>query len=451
VNDEYELPDCWEVKPLGETAKLVKDKVEPSTVPDAYYVGLEHVEAHTMKLLGRGRGSDVKSAKTRFKAGDILYGKLRPYLNKVARPSFDGISSTDFLVFTESDYLDPGYLAQFLNQLSVANFAHHLSAGVELPRVDWKSLASLPITFPSSKRQQRAIVQSIEHARTLAASTNAHLSRAKTALDRFRQAVLSAACSGRLTTDWREEKSTSPSDLELGKSKSPKHLRSLSDYELDELPEGWKWVQVEDLLPPGGIFDGPFGSNLKSSDYTSSGARVVRLENIGHLKFIGEKQTFVSPEKFRALQKHAVRSGDIIFSSFVEEKVRVCVLPDILDTEAIAKADCFTLRPFPIIDRHYLALQLASMTSYCNLADDIHGATRPRVNTTQVRGLPVPLCSIEEQREIVKRFYALIEIAARQERRIEAAFRRIDYTSQAILAKAFRGELIMSGEEGAGL
>jgi len=51
----------------------------------------------------------------------------------------------------------------------------------------------------------------------------------------------------------------------------------------------------------------------------------------------------------------------------------------------------------------------------------------------------------------VKRFYALIEIAARQERRIEAAFRRIDYTSQAILAKAFRGELIMSGEEGAGL
>lgn len=76
-HDEFEPPDGWVTSTLGTVAKLVKDKVDPLRVPDAHYLGLEHVEAHTMRILGSGRGSDVKSAKTKFSAGDVLYGKLR--------------------------------------------------------------------------------------------------------------------------------------------------------------------------------------------------------------------------------------------------------------------------------------------------------------------------------------------------------------------------------------
>jgi type I restriction enzyme, S subunit len=119
---EFEAPEGWAQSTLGAVAHLVKDKVDPAEVPDdSPYVGLEHVEAHTMKLLGHGRASDVKSTKTRFRAGDVLYGKLRPYLNKVTRPDFDGICSTDFLVFGHSRELDRGYLAHYLNQLWVAD------------------------------------------------------------------------------------------------------------------------------------------------------------------------------------------------------------------------------------------------------------------------------------------------------------------------------------------
>jgi type I restriction enzyme S subunit len=131
--DDFEPPEGWTLSTLGQAAQLVKEKVDPLTTPDSRYVGLEHVEAHSMRLLGSGRGSDVKSAKSKFSAGDVLYGKLRPYLNKVAQPDFHGISSTDFLVFTESKQLDAGYLAHYLNQRWVADRAHHLSAGVELP------------------------------------------------------------------------------------------------------------------------------------------------------------------------------------------------------------------------------------------------------------------------------------------------------------------------------
>src|SRR5207248_2244766 len=101
---------------------------------------------------------------------------------------------------------------------------------------------------------------------------------------------------------------------------------------------------------------------------------------------------------YQSLRRHVVYAGDIVFSSFVTEQIRVCVLPPDLDDHALAKADCFTLRPIEMIDREYLAMQLASPRTFGFLAGDVHGATRPRVNTTQVRSLPFPLCSPDEQR-----------------------------------------------------
>ena len=162
-------------------------------------------------------------------------------------------------------------------------------------------------------------------------------------------------------------------------------------------------MRVEELLPSGGIFDGPFGSNLKTADYTDEGVRVVRLENVGHLRFINEKESYISQQKYRTLEKHEVGADDIIFASFIDEKVRTCVLP-MLRTKAIAKADCFCLRPrVELVDRHYLTFQLVSGESYNRLMENVHGATRPRINTTQLRKLDIRVPSLPEQQEIVRR------------------------------------------------
>src|SRR5690348_15096059 len=125
------------------------------------------------------------------------------------------------------------------------------------------------------------------------------------------------------------------------------------DHDSD-LPEGWIKARLEEVLLPGGLFDGPFGSNLKTSAYVGSGVRVIRLENLGNLYFNEQKRTFISPQKYESLKKHRVNEGDIIFGSFMDGNTRVCVLPA-LDTPAIAKADCFCIRPrADVVDRRFL-------------------------------------------------------------------------------------------------
>src|SRR5690242_11525036 len=101
----------------------------------------------------------------------------------------------------------------------------------------------------------------------------------------------------------------------------------------DVPPEGWSTTRLGELLEPGGLFDGPFGSNLKTSDYRESGVRVVRLENLANLHFIAEKRTFISMQKYQLLKKHTIVEGDILFGSFLDGAIRVCMLPR-LDTPA---------------------------------------------------------------------------------------------------------------------
>ncbi len=297
--------------------------------------------------------------------------------------------------------VDPYFVKRQLDWLYRSGHTDHFqtsTTNIRNLRVE-EFLAGTSIVLPDLDIQNQIsrVLDRVDNSRN---SSSAHLIEVKKVIARLRQSILTAACSGRLTADWREQNCNTPPVIDTRAKRRPKQLQSLDNYELDKIPDEWLWLQVEDMLPVGGIFDGPFGSNLKSSDYTESGARVVRLENIGHLDFISAKRTYVSHEKYQALRKHAVYPGDIVFSSFVEEQVRVCVLPNDLDEETLAKADCFTLRSVSEVDRNYLSLQLACPRSHRFFAGDIHGATRPRVNTTQVRSLPIPLCSLEEQRAL---------------------------------------------------
>lgn len=228
----------------------------------------------------------------------------------------------------------------------------------------------------------------------------------------------------------------------------------MSDSE--ELPEGWATASLDMLLEPGGLFDGPFGSSLKTSDYTESGVRVIRLENVSCLQFIGEKKTFISPDKYETLKRHTVREGDIIVGSFVDGPVRVCLLPP-LDTLAIAKADCFCVRPrSDMIDPRYLVYQLGALRTQEALIEDVHGATRPRITTKQLRTFTVLLCPMNEQRRIVDAIDAVFATLSDARNRLgraaailgcELVHKPGTGLLQALLAKAFRAELVPTEAE----
>src|SRR5262249_41842584 len=197
------LPEGWTMGKLGDVISPSSEKIEPSERSDAPYLSLEHIEPDTNRILGQGRGSDVNSTKAVFRAGDVLYGKLRPYLNKVCIPEFAGICSTDILVFAKRVGLDNRFLMWFLSQRHVVEYANHHSTGVQLPRISFQRLGELDFPLPPIAEQQR-IAAKVESLLDGVRAARERLSRVPALIKRFRQSVLDAACSGRMTTEWRE-------------------------------------------------------------------------------------------------------------------------------------------------------------------------------------------------------------------------------------------------------
>ena len=315
--------------------------------------------------------------------------------------------------------------------------------------------------------QQKRIVAKIEELFSHIDAGIKALKKAKQLLKQYRQSVLKAAVTGELTKEWREankdrlepasqllerilkERLRKWEEQQLekfkAKGKVPKDDKwrekyrepIISDTErIHDLPEGWTWARLDNLTVD--IFDGPFGSNLKSSDYVEEGVRVIRLENIGNLEFKDKNQSYVTVEKYELLKKHTVVGGDIIFSSFVVDETRVVVLPSQIK-KAINKADCFCIRCYgSSLNNSYLSLFLATDMVYKRLENEVHGATRPRINTTQFKTIAIPICSYDEQDEIVRILNLKFDSVQKIETDIEESLLVAGKSKQSILASAFK-------------
>lgn len=110
-----ELPDSWVLTKLRDVAQPTRPRHSPRDYPALQFIGMEHIEAQTMRLLGSVPAESMRSAAVHFQPGDVLYGRLRPYLNKVFRPDFEGLCSAEFIVFPETAWLDSKYLQYLLN------------------------------------------------------------------------------------------------------------------------------------------------------------------------------------------------------------------------------------------------------------------------------------------------------------------------------------------------
>lgn len=147
---------------LGEVVEISNERIEPLASPQFSfnYVGLEHIESDTGQLLTRKRtlGSEIKSTKNSFKPNEILYGKLRPYLNKVHLAVEDGICSTDiFVLRPRLNSVSPAYVAYFLRSHDVVTQATNAMTGANLPRISQSAFQALPIPVPPLAEQERIV------------------------------------------------------------------------------------------------------------------------------------------------------------------------------------------------------------------------------------------------------------------------------------------------------
>jgi type I restriction enzyme S subunit len=152
------VPEGWEVVELGQVVRVSGEVVDPVRVPAERYVGLEHLEPGSTRIRTWGHAGEVRSLKTVFQPGDVLYGKLRPYLDKAALAEWPGICSTDILVLRTEGRLLADFLAYLAHARLFVDYALATTTGVNHPRTSWKALQSLPIPLPPLP-EQRAIAQ----------------------------------------------------------------------------------------------------------------------------------------------------------------------------------------------------------------------------------------------------------------------------------------------------
>jgi type I restriction enzyme S subunit len=465
------LPEGWVETTLGEIAKPSRDRALPMEVPDMRYVGLEHIEPHTMRLLGSGYARQVRSSSVQFSEGDVLYGKMRPYLNKVWVAEFDGICSAEFLVFSQYGELNNQFLALRLNREDFVAFANGQVSG-ERPRVDFEALSRFQIFLPPVAEQAR-IVAKLNVVLTRVRRAELAARRAQERLKRYRAVVLEAAITGELTRDWRKTHKPAETGTQLlhrllkarharwdeaeierlrkaGKIskndewKTRYHEPAKADAaDFPELLKSWSLATIEQMAAhePRSMTDGPFGSNLKSIHYTDFGPRVIRLQNIGDGVFIDEK-AHISRKHYESLKNYAVYGGDLVIRALGLPAPRACKIPNGLGL-AIVKADCIRLKvagEFAVAD--YVLLCLNSPPIQHRTERMIHGIGRPRLNLGEIKSIAIPFPPFEEQNEIVREVERRLSASNRMATTLNRQLERARVTHQSLLREAFAGNLV---------
>lgn len=142
------VPESWEVVELGEICERISVNVQPNPNGNKPYVGLEHIISGQIYLTDWGKEKEVVSSKAAFKKGHILYGKLRPYLDKAVIAPIDGISSTDILIFNGKNEVENDFLIHFFHTDRFIEFAKSTTSGVQHPRTSWSSLKKIKLALP---------------------------------------------------------------------------------------------------------------------------------------------------------------------------------------------------------------------------------------------------------------------------------------------------------------
>lgn len=191
---DQETPPGWRSLRFGDIVSLGSSKFDPQADPTPLpCLELEHISQRTGVILGSVPANVQKSIKNRFTSGQVLFGKLRPYLRKYALPEFDGVCSSEIWVFSPNqDVCDSRYLFYFV-QCEEFIGAASISSGTKMPRADWSLVSEAVFTLPSMAEQRRIaeVLAACDHELDL-------LARKRDALQRQKRGLMQQLLTGRV-------------------------------------------------------------------------------------------------------------------------------------------------------------------------------------------------------------------------------------------------------------
>jgi type I restriction enzyme S subunit len=379
----------------------------------------------------------MKSSAVHFKPGDVLYGRLRPYLNKIYRPNFEGLCSAEFIVLPENVRVDGSYLQYFLNSAAFVRYASHLNAG-DRPRVDFDQLAPYGIPLPE-KQEQRLAVAEIEKQFSRLDEAVAGLQRVKVNLKRYKASVLKAAVEGRLVPTEaelaRREGRPYETGAELlqrilaerrnrwqgkGKYKEP-GAPSSSGL---RLPEGWALANVDQLAVVG---TGATPQRDRREFYDGGTIPWVTSAVVND-QYVDSASDFVTEVALTNTNLTIYPPGTLLMAMYGEGKTR---------------GKCSELRIPSTTNQALAALEADSeVQAYlrafldCNYEETrkvASGGVQPNLNLSLVRSICVPLPPLAEQHRIVAEVDRRLSIA----REVEAEVEANQALRQSVLDRAF--------------
>jgi type I restriction enzyme S subunit len=143
------IPAGWRAGSVGDIAAELRTQVIPDQIePGTPYIGLEHMPRRSISLSEWGESDDLESAKFRFSAGDILFGKLRPYFHKVGVAVIDGVSSTDIVVMEPKSEAWLSFLLCVVSSEEFVGYTDSVSTGTKMPRTSWRDMARYRVALP---------------------------------------------------------------------------------------------------------------------------------------------------------------------------------------------------------------------------------------------------------------------------------------------------------------
>ncbi len=323
----FELPAGWVWTRLGEITNFGSTIKKDEIPEDAWVLDLEDIEKDTSKLLQKARFYDRNSLsdKNSFTKGDVLYGKLRPYLNKVLVAEDDGFCTTEILPFRCHGPFVAHYFVIALKSPYFLSYVNAKSYGMKMPRLGTEDGRQAFFPLPPLAEQQRIVakveelmtlcdrleaqqadaesahallVQALLHSLTQAADAQdfaaswQHLAEhfhtlftTEPSIDALKQTLLQLAVMGKLVP---QDPSDEPASellkriaeekgglVAAGKLKKQKPLTDVDEEEKPfDLPKGWQWVRL------GQVAEASTGHAFKSSEYRASGTFVLRVTNI---------------------------------------------------------------------------------------------------------------------------------------------------------------------------
>ncbi len=370
-----DVPEHWEVVRMKGHAANILDLTRTSSRDDLY-LALEHVESWTGKFAAADGDVGFDSQAKRFRVGDVLFGKLRPYLAKVTCPDRSGLCVGEFLVLRPSVVeLSPRYLEQLMRSSPVIDAIDASTFGAKMPRADWQFIGDMRIPFPPLA-EQRAIVRYLDHVDRRIRRYVGAKQKLIALLEEEKQAVINQAVTRGLDPNVRLK----PSGVEW----------------LGDVPEHWVRCRLRNV-----VSEVTTGSRGWSSYASDTGPLFIRVANLsrGSLQLRFHDMVRLNLPKTSEASRTRIQSGDLLVSvtAYIGS---VGIAPEEFE-EAYVSQHVARCQPRPGSSSQWLGYVLLSMVGQTHGQISLYGGTKDGLSLDDVRNYPILLPPRTEQSAII--------------------------------------------------